>query len=186
MQTEIVEGQMTLYELDTSFGKMCRGPSVRDETKTENLSKEQTSKPSSRKSSKSHSQMPLMCLCLKGANGQSKDASMEWEKMKSPFPWLGNFTMHSIGVFRNGEKDSVCWLTSTDSPQQNYCLTLNLSERPREANPTLLSQILEEEADPKYNLSPRACRGILNRAERRGKALPEILKQALEAQAVEN
>ena len=34
-----------------------------------------------------------------------------------------------------------------------------------------------------YCLSPRACRGILNRAERRGKSLPEPLKSVLEAAA---
>ncbi len=61
-------------------------------------------------------------------------------------------------------------------------MTLNLSELPRTPNPTLLSDILEEEADPKYNLSAKACRGILNRANRRGKKLPEILEEALKAQ----
>lgn len=106
--------------------------------------------------------------------------------MESPFPLPTNCTMHSIGVYRNGEKESVYWLTSADSPQLNYCLTLNLSERPREAHPTLLSQVLEEETDPKYALSSKACRGILNRAERRGKALPEILRKALEAQIDED
>lgn len=48
--------------------------------------------------------------------------------------------------------------------------------------PTKLSQILEENADPKYRLSARACQGILNRAERRGKELPKELREALEAQ----
>ena len=61
-------------------------------------------------------------------------------------------------------------------------MTLNLSELPRTPNPTLLSDILEEEADPKYNLSAKACRGILNRASRRGKKLPEVLEEALKAQ----
>lgn len=46
-----------------------------------------------------------------------------------------------------------------------------------------LSQILEEFPLPKYSLSAKACIGILNRAERRGKKLPEILKKALEKQA---
>jgi hypothetical protein len=32
-------------------------------------------------------------------------------------------------------------------------------------------------------LSPKACLGILRRASARGKALPEILKKALEQQA---
>ena len=36
--------------------------------------------------------------------------------------------------------------------------------------------------DPKYRLSARACQGIINRAERRGKELPKELKEALEEQ----
>lgn len=54
------------------------------------------------------------------------------------------------------------------------------------ANPTLLSEVLEQETDPKYNLSSKACQGILNRANRRGKKLPEILREALENQIDEN
>lgn len=50
------------------------------------------------------------------------------------------------------------------------------------SNPTKLSDILEETADEKYRLSSRACAGILNRANKRGKELPEILKRALENQ----
>lgn len=61
-------------------------------------------------------------------------------------------------------------------------MTLNLSEKPRVPNPTLLSDILEEDADPRYNLSSKACRGILNRASKRGKKLPEVLEEALKNQ----
>ena len=68
-------------------------------------------------------------------------------------PLLGEYTMHSFGEF------------------------------PKEENVSLLSQILVEEAHPKYSLSAKACQGILNRANRRGKELPEILQKALEAQA---
>jgi hypothetical protein len=46
-----------------------------------------------------------------------------------------------------------------------------------------LSQILEQNPDPKYNLSPKACQGILNRAQKRGKELPKMLQDALEHQA---
>ncbi len=48
-----------------------------------------------------------------------------------------------------------------------------------------LGAILEppERVPPRYWLSPRACRGILSRAERRGKKLPPLLQQALEATA---
>lgn len=42
-----------------------------------------------------------------------------------------------------------------------------------------LSQILEETPHPKYNLTQKACQGILRRAERRGKDLPKLLKAVL-------
>ena len=59
----------------------------------------------------------------------------------------------------------------------------SFGEYPKEENASLLSQILVEEAHPKYSLSAKACQGILNRANRRGKKLPEILQKALESQA---
>jgi hypothetical protein len=48
-----------------------------------------------------------------------------------------------------------------------------------------LSDILEQSGNipQKYYLSPTACLGILRRAESRGKALPPMLKNALEWQA---
>lgn len=46
-----------------------------------------------------------------------------------------------------------------------------------------LSETLETSVDEKYNLSPRACAGILRRAERRGKPLPPELDEALRQQA---
>jgi hypothetical protein len=39
---------------------------------------------------------------------------------------------------------------------------------------------LEARAHEKYYLSAKACEGILRRAERRGKQLPPMLKEALE------
>lgn len=62
-------------------------------------------------------------------------------------------------------------------------MTLNTGEKPRKKNPSWLSEVLEENADERYSLSAKACQGILNRAERRGKELPPELKAALEAQA---
>ena len=62
---------------------------------------------------------------------------------------LGEYTMHSFGVY------------------------------PREENESRLSQILEDSPLQKYCLSEKACRGILRRAERRGKKLPEQLEKAL-------
>ena len=65
-------------------------------------------------------------------------------------------------------------------------MTRSFGESPREENASRLSQILEECALPKYSLSAKACQGILRRAEKRGKALPEILKKALENQMSES
>lgn len=45
-----------------------------------------------------------------------------------------------------------------------------------------LSEILETGVDEKYNLSPRACAGILSRAGKRGKPLPQRLADALHRQ----
>ena len=66
---------------------------------------------------------------------------------------LGEYTMHSFG------------------------------ECPSEERESRLSQILEDDPLPRYCLSARACQGILNRANKRGKKLPEILETALKRQA---
>ena len=58
--------------------------------------------------------------------------------------------------------------------------TLNFGECPSVARESTLSQILEANAPEKYYLSKKACEGILRRAERRGKVLPEMLREALE------
>ena len=57
--------------------------------------------------------------------------------------------------------------------------TRNTGECPNAAVVSRLSQILEETPHPKYNLTAKACQGILRRAERRGKDLPKLLKQVL-------
>jgi hypothetical protein len=61
------------------------------------------------------------------------------------------------------------------------CLTLNITEWPNAAGVCLLSEVLETDVAPKYFLSPRACAGILRRAEKRGKALPPMLERSLKA-----
>ena len=81
----------------------------------------------------------------------------------------------------NADTSTMTW---ADGALPGGRWTLNTGERPSEENASLLSQILEETAQEKYYLSARACEGILNRAERRGKELPKELKIALENQAL--
>lgn len=59
------------------------------------------------------------------------------------------------------------------------CMTRNTGESPNAAVASRLSQILEVTPQEKYSLSAKACQGILRRAERRGKDLPETLKAVL-------
>ena len=59
------------------------------------------------------------------------------------------------------------------------CMTRNTGESPNAAVVSRLSQILEVTPQEKYSLSAKACQGILRRAGRRGKDLPEMLKTVL-------
>lgn len=70
-----------------------------------------------------------------------------------------------------------------DGAWRGECSTRNTGESPNVAVESRLSQILEETPHGKYRLSSKACQGILRRAERRGKALPGILKAVLLTQS---
>ena len=62
--------------------------------------------------------------------------------------------------------------------------TLNGSEWPSDAAVCSLLDVLETRPVPqRFFLSPKACAGILRRAEKRGKALPEALAVALRTAA---
>jgi hypothetical protein len=70
------------------------------------------------------------------------------------------------------------------TPLPGLCWTRNGSDWRSGASVCSLSQVLETGAIPtKYFLSPTACRGILRRAAKRGKTLPEHLRLALEQAA---
>lgn len=71
----------------------------------------------------------------------------------------------------------------TLSPWRGDASMLNTGVSPREEKGSSLSLILQEVVAGKYYLTKKACRGILRRANERGKELPEKLKRALEIQA---
>ena len=82
---------------------------------------------------------------------------------------MGGLSLGELTTLRTGEKPSetaVQEMLSVWGPH-------SVAEESR------LSQILEEKPLPKYNLTAKACLGILRRAERRGKDLPERLKAVL-------
>ena len=84
--------------------------------------------------------------------------SLRWDGKKRVFYWsvtgklLTELMTRNSGVYPNAVRESHLW------------------------------QILEEEPLPKYYLSAKACQGILKRAKRRKKTLPDLLKRALIAQ----
>ena len=63
------------------------------------------------------------------------------------------------------------------------CTMPNISAQHSGAGACFLSAILQDDVPEKYSLSPKACAGILRRAEHRGKDLPPLLKAALIQQA---
>jgi hypothetical protein len=141
MTEEPMAGQMTFFDQDTWFGKMCAEHSV--------PTKARTSESCLKKQRGSQTKMPLFLDLRKGRSGLTQDVS--WVTGGA---LLGEYTMHGFG------------------------------ECPKEENVSLLSQILEDHPHPKYCLSEKACQGMLNRADRRGKKLPDRLREALEQQII--
>ena len=171
--TAIMDGQGCLFDPVTVSGRTYREPYPATTGKTSRLS--------SRSSQGSGSRTLPMCLCLRRENGPKPGAStMNWGG--GPLP-IASMT-HSIGEFRSDADGFLSLPISTVSQRRRFYLTLNCGEKPRIPNPTKLSEILVENPDEKYRLSAKACQGILNRAERRGKELPPELKAALEAQSL--
>ena len=78
---------------------------------------------------------------------------------------------------RDGPQADASW--ETDGALLGEYSMHSFGECPKEGVESYLSQILEDNPHPKYYLSAKACQGILNRAARRGKDLPEALKAAL-------
>ena len=77
--------------------------------------------------------------------------------------------------------------TGSGIMEHGECLMLNGSEWPSAdegSSACSLASILEPSVAPKYFLSKKACAGILRRAEKRGKQLPELLAKALQEVAI--
>ena len=133
--TEILDGQVSIFDPESPFLKMSQEPSV--------AIKGQTTKRFCKPSVKS-TDPAFLFLNLRKESGNLLGAS--WE-MAGALP---------------GES-----------------MTLNFGESPSEERGSTLSQILDLNAPEKFFLSPKACAGILRRAEKRGKTLPDMLRDAL-------
>ena len=121
--------------------------------------KEQLSKSSSRSLSASSMKKRRLSLCLK-TDGPTKERLY---LTMDAVPLLGESSTLSFPAFRNGEGVLLFCATTMAYLPVKSCL----------------SNILVADAPSRYNLSPRACQGIINRAGNRGKQLPEVLLKAL-------
>lgn len=81
--------------------------------------------------------------------------------------------------FRKLDGHTPTVIAETDGALHTDFLTLNTGEFPSVAVASTLSSILEDSVPEKYCLSAKACKGILDRAERRGKELPQVLREVL-------
>lgn len=78
------------------------------------------------------------------------------------------------------QKSSAFSWSSAGMGFNGVCSTASISEWPNDVRVCSLSDILEPHAPPRFYLSPRACRGVLRRAQKRQRTLPSRLHQALE------
>ena len=102
-----------------------------------------------------------------------------------PDGWFGRTSPASCQPTRDGRLApcSGGWANSGMGSPTGF-LTLSISDWPSDGSACSLSAILETGDVPRrFYLSGRACRGILRRAEKRGKSLPPSLASALIAVA---
>lgn len=112
----------------------------------------------------------------------------------APHGWFGRTSPACCQVTEDGilEPSSGCWGNSGMGSPTGF-LTLSSPEFPAFQGQSLsdegvssLSDILETgDHLRRYCLSAKACRGILRRAEKRGKALPPTLSDALKRIAMD-
>lgn len=126
--------------------------------------------------------MECIQLSLFGKTCPEHLAPME-EKISEPYwknlPAWNNQTLQFLDLRRGADGAKPEQSSETDGLWLGDSLTLNIGEFPNAERESLLSWILEDNVPQKYYLSARACQGILTRASRRGKPLPDILRQAL-------
>ena len=100
----------------------------------------------------------------------------------APYSWRTSKASSAQMVAETWVRSSTPWLTS-GMAQRGEFSTRSTSVCPSGADACScspsLADVLEQSALPRYSLSPRAARGILRRAEARGRELPEALAAAL-------
>ena len=149
----------------------------------------------SRRSAPAPAQLTFSSVALHVSPSPSQEDELDWMTRvvtwpssllslladSAPAGWFGRTSTApylSMTVMRS-ERSSQSW-SSAGMASRGECLTLNTSACPSDDVASSLSDILETgDHLRRYFLSARACAGILERAARRGRALPSLLEQAL-------
>ena len=98
-------------------------------------------------------------------------------------PWLEKW-LGANSTYRQTGGQMLVLLSGRSGLSSGQCWMRNITDWLKDANVCSLSEILETgEVDRRYFLSPTACKGILRRADKRGKELPTALLTALTAVA---
>jgi len=120
-------------------------------------------------------QLSLMLSC--GKTSPEFSAQKTTPSGASSLPWLAQMKPS----YRSADGQTQAWCLDLNEMPRGVSSMLNISDWPNDASVCSLSRVLETGPIPaKYFLSAKACRGILRRAEKRGKELPELLRHALE------
>ena len=118
----------------------------------------------------------------------SRLSFVELQKRNSPDGSFGKMSQVVSAQTGDGtlEVSSGRWLNAGTISRGEYW-TLKIGESHKDAEECSLSDILEQMSEElqRYCLSPTACRGVLRRAEKRGKKLPPLLQAALHTRAQE-
>lgn len=103
-----------------------------------------------------------------------------------PVGWSSKTSMASCRLTEDGtwEPSSERW-GDAGFGGPTVAVTLNGGDHPSDGAASFLSDILEPHVHQRFFLSPKACRGLILRAARRGKALPELLESVLRKVAEE-
>jgi hypothetical protein len=121
-------------------------------------------------------------------DGPSSKMSLAFSAVKKEetlLRWLEHYLGQQLTFQTVAGKTPALHLGQKDSSSGQYW-TRNSLECRSGGGVSLLSEILETgPIDPRFYLSATACKGILGRAEKRGKTLPAPLRLALEAGATE-
>ena len=126
------------------------------------------------------SQLPDSGAAWKILAETSHSSSLLFLNAFGPAGWCGRTSPASCRIEQERLVPSSEGWGNSGMGSPTAFLTLNTSEFPSDAAVCSLSDVLETGDVPqRFYLSPRACAGILRRAEKRGKKLPAALERAL-------